>query len=588
MSARSALTLAVAALFVLPARLPAQSPPPDSYFAIRSRTIYHRPPAPALGPAGHRFADPTFRSRLLRVTDGSTRPGVPESSYSTPSAAHQLAWNATSDRFYVRSLDGWFIPYNFNAASMTASRILPAPDGNGGLVIPSQAEPQFSFVSRDIIYTTVRDQTDPNHDFPVVQAFNLATSAQTTLVNLRQFTDVNPDTYSGALSSSATAPERVSVMFAGSGQDRHFKVAVFEVANPAATVKILNTKDSLIFRGKGAAVKTSSTLGFLLHHAWLDQSGRWLVLYPVSASPAPFVVWNLETDTFTSVTTRASGHDALGYGWQVNQDCCSANVMYDGAQWQLRHLGTPRSSVDLISPTLTPQEVYIADHTSWNNARPDRRVPVLSSLYRYYKNSFNTAPWRPWDDEIVAIQTSAPGAATVWRFAHHHSDITMDNGTDGTYFWYQPHANISPNGRWALFTSNWDKTLGLASGSEPEGRYRTDVFIVRLTPALTSDTAFVAGGAIKAAHFAELREGIDIVRGMSGLPSFPWTDPELVPGVTPVKAVHVTDMQKALTEVYATEGLPLPAFQPIVARQTVVRAAHLEEIRDALVVLANR
>ena len=54
-----------------------------------------------------------------------------------------------------------------------------------------------------------------------------------------------------------------------------------------------------------------------------------------------------------------------------------------------------------------------------------------------------------------------------------------DNNPNADYFWYQPIANISPDGKWVLFTSNWEKTLG----SDPTtGYHRDDVFLVKLVP----------------------------------------------------------------------------------------------------------
>ena len=46
----------------------------------------------------------------------------------------------------------------------------------------------------------------------------------------------------------------------------------------------------------------------------------------------------------------------------------------------------------------------------------------------------------------------------------------------------RPIAVVSPNGRWAIFTSNWEKTLGSAVDTDiqPGGRYRSDVFLVAL------------------------------------------------------------------------------------------------------------
>lgn len=67
--------------------------------AISNRNVYTKPALPPLGPAGTSFADPMFGSRILRVTDDNTRPGFPGRSFTAPSAAHQLAWNAVSDKF---------------------------------------------------------------------------------------------------------------------------------------------------------------------------------------------------------------------------------------------------------------------------------------------------------------------------------------------------------------------------------------------------------------------------------------------------------------------------------------------------------
>jgi len=438
---------------------------------VATRQPLPEPTLPPLPPAGGTFIEPTFRTAVLRVTDASTRPGETGRSYTTPSAAHQLAWNATSDRFYIRSVDGTFIPYTFDATLMHASRIRPASGGNGGLTIASQVEPQFSFTSRDTLFVSRQDAAN---DWPVIQRFDFATLTYTDIVNLGTLSPVGTGTYAGALSSSAGSPERLSVIFGGQ-QDTHYKLAVFDSTGARAVV--LNSADSWIERS-GVRRATNVPLGFNLHHAWIDKSGRYVVLYPVAARPVPFVIWDTDTDVLTPVSWLADGHDALGFAQQVNQSCCTT-TSYDAAQWQHRRLATPTSTTDLIVPVLTPQQVYLADHTSWNNAHRTRQVPVLSSTYRYYNGGLNTTPWRAWDDELIAVQTS--GGSTVWRFAHHRSDVEYDGNPSATYFWYLPRAVISPNGRWALFTSNWEKSLGLATGAEPGGAYRTDVFVVSLS-----------------------------------------------------------------------------------------------------------
>src|SRR5437870_4896411 len=98
--------------------LHAQTSSPRAYTAKQDRQAYSKPAAPQLGGAGSTFTDPTFGSRMARVTDANTRPGHAGQSYTTPSAAHQNAWNTTSTYFYVRSIDGYFVPFAFNPSSM--------------------------------------------------------------------------------------------------------------------------------------------------------------------------------------------------------------------------------------------------------------------------------------------------------------------------------------------------------------------------------------------------------------------------------------------------------------------------------------
>ena len=55
------------------------------------------------------------------------------------------------------------------------------------------------------------------------------------------------------------------------------------------------------------------------------------------------------------------------------------------------------------------------------------------------------------NDEIVAVRTDGK-QTTVWRFAHHFSTYVG--------FWSSPRGNISQDGRFFMFTSNWGNTIG--------------------------------------------------------------------------------------------------------------------------------
>ncbi len=439
---------------------------PTQYSAITDRLAYAKPALPQLGAAGFAFNDPTFGSRIMRVTDGQTRPGLVNRSYRVPSNAHVAAWNASSTRFFVVSNDGTIIPYTFDAQSMTASRIQPSSSDNGGLTLAFYVEPQFSLV-------------DPNRIFGVggsnnrtISSYDFSAGTYTTIVNLDTVVS-GLSGYVGGLMTGGVPSETVMTYFGGGSQDQHYYALLLPL--DGSPRKLLNTVASTI---NGAP--TSTTLNFHIHGMQIDKSGRYVFIYPTAVdlgSPryaAQVYLWDTATDVITPITAsmHPGGHDAAGFGVWVNQDCCTSST-WDAAQWQIRSLAAPANTSDLISPVLTPKEVYLADHTTWNNAQPDRMVPVISSTYRY---GTNTTAWRAWDDEIIGID---PASGIVYRFAHHRSSVGSDSNAAQPYFWYEPIANISPDGRWVLFTSNWEKTLGTDSS---EGTARQDVFVVQLTP----------------------------------------------------------------------------------------------------------
>jgi hypothetical protein len=244
------------------------------------------------------------------------------------------------------------------------------------------------------------------------------------------------------------------VFFGGTGQDKHCYVGQLAIGAPYFSV-FIDTRDH----------------GYLLHSVAAARSRQFITLYPTGAQPHQTIVVDTIMGTFTPVTVSPGGHDACSYGSWVNAD--SGTEAWDAAQWQLRLLAALDNRADLIAPVLTPKVVYLSEHSTWNNAVNDRSLPVISSTFRFNNES---APWRALDDELIAIETEGP--STVYRFAHHRSDSRDEANPASTYFWYQPIANVSPCGRWALFTSNWEKTLG--ADPADAGRSRQDVFLVQL------------------------------------------------------------------------------------------------------------
>jgi hypothetical protein len=77
------------------------------------------------------------------------------------------------------------------------------------------------------------------------------------------------------------------------------------------------------------------------------------------------------------------------------------------------------------------------------------------------------------------------------------------------------------------------------------------------------------------------------LRTRYALPPFAWTDQTVAPGVTVVKAVHLTELRAALTDVYTATGRVAPTWgvPTIVGRSTVITAAQIAELRAAVVTI---
>jgi hypothetical protein len=445
----------------------APCPVPLTYALPTDRTARPKPPLPTLGPANSRYLDPVFSTWIARMTDAGCVSELPGRSFRTPSSVHARAWNADGTLFYVVSTHGNIEPFALNRSTMRASR--------SGSEVRMAGEPNFHPLQPTVLVGAPNSATT----YQII-AYDLAALTTQVLLDLKplvSFDLANPRTYVGDTGISGDGT-RIFAFFGGTGQDKHFLIAVKDVTT--GQVWVLNTLASTL-NGQPLGV----TLGAHIHAASMDKSGRTIKISWASAdnSSAPSY-WHLDTGVFQSGQVATGGHDAFGYGYRLNQAAVSP---YDAAQWQLRDLTDPLNPKALINPVLTPKAVYLADHPSWHHAQPDRLVPFLSGLYRYGQGLDQTLyPWRAWDDELVLVQTDVPAGAgaTVWRACHHRSNVryvALDGTVDAskTYFWSLPRPQISPDGRLALFTSNMEQTLGTET-RDPGGFYRQDVFLVEL------------------------------------------------------------------------------------------------------------
>jgi hypothetical protein len=431
---------------------------PLSYNAITDRNPRAEPPLPAMGPAGSRITDPTFGTRILRVTDGNTRPDRLRRSFGPPSGSEQNTWNVDSTIFFLGGTNGEMLPYSFDKATMTATRMGDRNNGSGGMML-NIAKCEFSFMDKNIIYGL-------GGNGRTFMQYNFQTGAYTTLFNLDS---AIPGLSGNTGDVSASGNDRLSTYFGGPVQDSHMFVVVWDKST--GQYAILNTQNSTVKSfGSSSFQPVGTTIGFTLHNARIGKEGRYVVMTPGSSASHALYVWDTQTNVVAPVPQPGGGgHKVNGYNALVNHAAPPNDAAHaDAAQWLLRPLNTSQLNniTRLATPALTPLEWAVDTHVSWNNARPGVLTPVLVSLYR---DPGAAGPRRAWDDEIIALRTDGV-ESKAWRICHHRSQVFPYK------FDYSPRGNVSQDGRYFSFASNWERTLGDDEYGEP----RFDLFIVEL------------------------------------------------------------------------------------------------------------
>ena len=112
----------------------------------------------------------------------------------------------------------------------------------------------------------------------------------------------------------------------------------------------------------------------------------------------------------------------------------------------------------------------------------------------------------------------------------------------------------------------------------------TQAFSVTVLKPFTDHPLVPGVTPVKTVHFTELRARIDALRRGAGLAAFPWTDRVLTAGVTPVRLAHLRDLREALGAAYAAAGRAAPRWTDAApaAGTTPVRALHVMELRAAV------
>jgi hypothetical protein len=447
-------------------------PVPLQTSTITDRLVRTKPATPTLGAEGYQLLDPAFQSWMARVTDGNTISPGRNQSFNVNASGSQHGWSSDSKKWYVEDTTGNFYVAAFDKVTLTWT-------WSAAIGLYNDLSFDQQGTHPNLLYGSLTSAPN-HHTVGTADVTNLGAPVYATLFDAATIVGGSfpgGDTY---LNTIQCQKDKLIVLCGGGSQDHHYFVIWYVLSNPGATL-VLNTLTRTEFKNQ------SGVVGLHIHSASADLSGRWVVLTPAAGDNPQYkaYIWDTALNSVTPVTISPGGHMESGAnGELVNQDTFSGP--YDSFQYVGRTLVAPDANLyNVINPTLTPYEAYLADHASPNDAVAGQPFVFTSSTYRYndangapysyISSPRNLAPWRAYDGEVVRVNSVAGQTTTAIRRLCHNRALADSQTQNASGFPNQPLLNVSPDGRWCLFQTNWDGTLGTDS---VDGFWRRDVFLL--------------------------------------------------------------------------------------------------------------
>ncbi len=397
-----------------------QGPPPPQ--PKTDRKIYSEPPLPRLPPAGGKFRDPLFGTEILRVTDPST--AIDGGTF----YSYWPTFNADNTRILVRTAnDGTAHVYDFDPASFNygSRKLIPAsPSG-----YPNVESAIWSGRDPDSLFALVGTR---------IYAYHPSKGSYTLITDLSLEFPRGEFLWQLSLSSNtdnvlAFARRRMN----SSGGSDYVGYGAYSRSQRALLVN--------------QSIATND-----LDEVQVDKSGRWLVVKGEAKTSKGFSIRDLENNGARKELKYGPPDYAPGHSDNGNGFVSGFN----------NYLNTiDRRNFTNPTPIITELSLrndwsqgihvsHLADNDGW----------ILVSLYEVSRIA---NPLGPFHNEIILVKTD--GSENVIRLLHHRSVYKS--------YYDTPRANISRDGRFIAFTSNWG------------GGERHDLFIARIQPPPTAPAA---------------------------------------------------------------------------------------------------
>jgi hypothetical protein len=381
-----------------------------------SSAVIPEPPLPTLPAAGGKFRDPAFGTEVMRVTD--ERDGVENGNF----YPHWPTFNADSTRLLVRRRDTGDAIYTFdpNAFTLGTSFVIPRLPDNGTTITEGAI---WSATDPDTLY--ILGWTAK------LWALNARTRQYTLVHDFTRDATFAPGDFLWQMSMSADSD---IFAFSHKGNNGLVGYTLYKRSTDTVVMDVKSTTEDEVR---------------------IDKTGRYLGLFlgqPGADGFACFVLdvqTGVKTGLVDSAPDYAPGHGDVGTGTIVAWD-------NDDNRFLIRSWADPhhvRSILNLGSDWMNQHLSMLARDESWG----------LASFFSY--RGYGLEPGL-FHDEIILVSTD--GSGRFRRLVQHRSKAND--------YWQIPRANISYDGRFAAYASNWG------------GSSRVDLFVAKIDPPAASST----------------------------------------------------------------------------------------------------
>jgi hypothetical protein len=422
-----------------------------------------------------------FNLPMTRVTDNSTLSTTNSYMWSRSGGAYALPLDITDTRFVVYTATAISVPFSWNPATLRATKLYGS---NYTMATPlPRSSVSFSFTQPYVGYAVAVN----GRNNPAIYSFNF--SSTTTAPVGVQLVDL-----SGCTSALARVGYEWNNDLVVSQDDQTFLVAISTTSGQGSSgavyvivwnrtngCRVWETDTGAITGSWGSTGTINLLDRFTLHNAVLGEGGTWaFVTYATclsSSCASPLFkeyFWQLSGLTVTPLTDNSNcGHITPGYSNAVNE--CDYSSTYNQSTWYMRPFTNANESPPanaLNRPSAIPTETPFDQHPSWGGDNSSDTAPFCTTTYTGQFAATNT-----YDNEILCIATN--GTGTIWRFGHTFA-TTLSQYLDASI----ALGAMSADGKWFLWTSDWDGMLGNTNGSSnscmPSTNCRADVFVAQL------------------------------------------------------------------------------------------------------------